>query len=419
MIGATWALRHAREVYHPWYARPGRMFLLQLAVGFTVGWGIARLGQWLPQKLHGVRHPLMAWSITLPIWIALAAAMFSLAPGAAYLWVLPLFAAGVLLAFLPLHSIAVVRLASGVVLVVAAALWLQPTTSLLYFIVATLGRLPIVSPSFVYAAVLTGAGLMIVPPLVATVTPTRPLLRPAIGTGAGLFAIAVTAGLAYMAPAYTNEEPLRRVARAFQDGDGAALWEVGSVEPGLDLGEGAPPGWRPARDSPPTLSARSRPGVPVRLPHHRAYARATAYLHRRADARAGAGRLGADGDRHPANAGPGDLFRPARRAGAGAIESAGHRPRRRALDGNLPRAAGRRRGFPRQLRRQRLEPRCAIFGSWPRPRGPATVPAGRCRHGCRRRTPRGRPTRRGSSPPSPCRLHPFRRYVRIRNDYAI
>ena len=252
MIGATWALRHAREVYHPWYARPGRMFLLQLAIGFTVGWGVARLGQWLPQKLHGLRHPLMAWSITLPIWITLSAAMFSLAPGAAYLWVLPLLAAGVLLAFLPLHSIAGVRLASGVVLIVAAALWLQPATSLLYFIVATMGRLPIVSPSFVYAAVLTAAALMIVPPLLAAVTPIRPLLQPAIGTAAGLFAIAVTAGLAYMAPAYTNEEPLRRVARAFQDGDGAALWEVGSVEPGIDLGDGAPPGWRPAKDSPPT-----------------------------------------------------------------------------------------------------------------------------------------------------------------------
>ena len=33
MIGATWALRAAREVYHPWYARPDRLFLLLLAVG--------------------------------------------------------------------------------------------------------------------------------------------------------------------------------------------------------------------------------------------------------------------------------------------------------------------------------------------------------------------------------------------------
>ncbi len=197
----------------------------------------------------------MAWSITLPIWIALAAAMFSLAPGAAYLWVLPLFAAGVLLAFLPLHSIAVVRLASGVVLIVAAALWLQPATSLLYFIVATLGRLPIVSPSFVYAAVLTGAG--------ADDRAAAPRDRDADTASAaagdrhcaGLFAIAVTAGLAYMAPAYTNEEPLRRVARAFQDGDGAALgrldrWSPDSISAKARLRAGGRPRIRRRRRSP-------------------------------------------------------------------------------------------------------------------------------------------------------------------------
>ena len=33
MVGATWALRAAREVYHPWYAHPDRLFLLLLAVG--------------------------------------------------------------------------------------------------------------------------------------------------------------------------------------------------------------------------------------------------------------------------------------------------------------------------------------------------------------------------------------------------
>ena len=26
MTGATWALRVAREVYHPWYAQPDRLF---------------------------------------------------------------------------------------------------------------------------------------------------------------------------------------------------------------------------------------------------------------------------------------------------------------------------------------------------------------------------------------------------------
>ena len=44
MIGVTLALREAREVYHPWYARPGRLFLLLLAAGLLAGWLAARLG---------------------------------------------------------------------------------------------------------------------------------------------------------------------------------------------------------------------------------------------------------------------------------------------------------------------------------------------------------------------------------------
>ncbi len=97
MVGATWALRLAREVYHPWYARPGRLFLLLLAVGITVAWSSARLGQWLPARAHGVRHPIIAWSMALPLWIALGASATFLAPGAAYLWLLPLLSAGLLL----------------------------------------------------------------------------------------------------------------------------------------------------------------------------------------------------------------------------------------------------------------------------------------------------------------------------------
>ncbi len=112
----------------------------------------------------------------------------------------------------------------------------MPTESLLHFIVAIFGRLPVVTPVFVYAAVLTAAGVMLVPPLVATITKTRAFVRPSLETSIGLFAIAITASLAYAAPAYTHEEPLRRSARAVQEGDGPAIWDVGSVEPGVDLG---------------------------------------------------------------------------------------------------------------------------------------------------------------------------------------
>ena len=261
MVGATWALRAARAVYHPWYAKPDRLFLFLLAVGLTVGWSAAQLGQWLPKRAHGLRHPLVAWSLALPVWVLLAAAMSALAPGAAYLWLVPLLSAGLLFSFLPVSNAVAVRAASVVVFLIAATLWLPNTVDLLRFIVAIFGRLPIVTPVFVYAAVMAAAGLMLVPPLVAAVARIAPLRFPALATAACLVAVAATGKFAHMAPAYTDDEPLRRVARAVQDGDGPAIWDVGSVEPGVDLGEGAPSGWLP-------VAAAPTASVPVRrLPH--------------------------------------------------------------------------------------------------------------------------------------------------------
>jgi Peptidase family M28 len=243
MVGATSALRAAREVYHPWYARPGRLFLLMLAVGITVGWSFARLGQWLPARVRGVRHPVVAWTVSLPAWIALSAAALWMAPGAAALWMLPLLAAGLLLTVVPSSNSALIRAASVVILAVVGTLWIHNTVDLLRFIVALFGRLPIVTPAFVYAALMTVAGIMIVPPLAAIVSPRAPLLRPSLATALCLIAVAVTAGSAYLAPAYTHEEPLRRFLRVVHEADRPTQWEVASVEPGLDLAEGAPTGW--------------------------------------------------------------------------------------------------------------------------------------------------------------------------------
>ena len=60
----------------------------------------------------------------------------------------------------------------------SGTLWLREASELLRFIVAIMGRLPIVTPVFVYAAVLSAAGLMVAPPLIAVVATERPLLRP-------------------------------------------------------------------------------------------------------------------------------------------------------------------------------------------------------------------------------------------------
>jgi hypothetical protein len=261
MIAATHALRLARETYHPWYARPGRLFVLLVVVGTTVGWGVARGGRWLPPRAHGLRHPIVAWSVALPVWLLLGVGALWLLRDAAYLWFLPLLVAGVVLTVTPPMNTAAVRAASVVVLAVAGTLWIPNTVDLLRFVVVELGRLSIQTPAFVFAVMLSAAGIMVVPPLLATSASTRPIVRPALTTAVCLFAIAATAGYAYVAPAYTDDAPLRRYARAVQDGDGAVIWDVASVEPGLDLGDGAPTGWT-AANSAPAVSAPLR-----RLPH--------------------------------------------------------------------------------------------------------------------------------------------------------
>jgi Peptidase family M28 len=243
MIGATWALRAAREVYHPWYAKPDRMFSLLLAVGVLVAWMVSRAWAWLPARAHGLRHPLVAWSVALPFWIALGTAAFLFAPSAVYLWTIPLLTAGVLLTFVRPTSGAAVRVVSLVVFDVVAALWLHEALVLLRFLVATLGRFPIVTPVFVYAAVVLLVGVMLAPPLLGAIAPTRRLLRPSLLTSLALIALTVTAALAYRAPAYTSEAPLRRTVRVLQTPEAPSVWEVGSIEPGLDLATGAPGGW--------------------------------------------------------------------------------------------------------------------------------------------------------------------------------
>jgi hypothetical protein len=154
------------------------------------------------------------------------------------------------------------RAASVVVLVAAGALWLREALELGQFMVAVLGRLPIITPVFVFPALACLVALVVVPPLIAAVAPSHALVRPSIVTALLLLATASAAALAYVAPAYTHERPLRRYARAFQESAGtAAVWEVASVEPGVDLRDNAPAGFTPMDGTPP-------PGAPWgRLAH--------------------------------------------------------------------------------------------------------------------------------------------------------
>ncbi len=254
-IGAAWALRAAREVYHPWYAHPDRMFLLLVCVGCTAAWAMSRAGAWLPARMHGPRHPIVTWSLALPIWIGLSALMLWVAPGAAFMWTLPLFVASAALLLAPPANAFAVRIASVVALAVTAALWLQNAIELGRFVVAIFGRLPIVTPIYVFPALLLIVAVMIAPPLVAAAAPTRALPRPSLLSALLLLTIAIAGGFAYAAPAYTYDQPLRRQVRALQEpGSTVATWEIGSVEPGLDLAPGAPAGWtRQSETTPATV----------------------------------------------------------------------------------------------------------------------------------------------------------------------
>ena len=144
-----------------------------------------------------------------------------------------------------------IRAISVVVLAVAGTLWLRDTLELLRFMVALLGRMPFVTPVWVYSALMLACGAMVVPPFIAAVAATKPLVRPSLVTTALLVAVVVTAGFAYAAPAYTFNQPQRRYMRVLTEpGAATSTFEVGSQEPGLDLDAAAPGGWYRATDAP-------------------------------------------------------------------------------------------------------------------------------------------------------------------------
>jgi hypothetical protein len=247
MLAAVALFRSAREAYHPWYAHPGRLLALILVSGTAAGWAMARLGRLLPARAHSARHPALTWTLTLPVWILLSGTAMIVAPAAAYLWTLPLLCGGILLTFVRPLDDGFVRIASAIVFATAATLWVRQSVDLLWFAVAALGRMGFVTPLLIFPVLIGTPALMVIPPLIATITPSRPMLRPSLPTTILLAAVAVTAGLAYSGAAYTYERPLRRHVRAIQDVDARhAVWEVASVEPGLDLAADAPPGFAPA-----------------------------------------------------------------------------------------------------------------------------------------------------------------------------
>lgn len=237
MLGAAWLLRQSREVFHPWYAHPTRFLIFLIAAGLTVSWYLTRLMRFLPAGLQSLRMPAAVWALILPIWAALAAASELTAPAASHLWVIPLLAASVPLLAIPLRMTLIVRLASLAVAIVCAVFWVNDSVDLYLFIVPLMGRLPIITPFWLYPAYIAFVGIMLAPPIVAAVTGAirGRLAQTAIGASL-LLILAIGTGLSYVADAYTTERPLRRAARYVHDvTPGQAWWDVAGNEPGLDL----------------------------------------------------------------------------------------------------------------------------------------------------------------------------------------
>ena len=244
MVAGTWALRESRTVYHPWYARPYWMFLMLVALGVTAAWVASRVGTILPSRLRAPRHPVLVWSIALPLWTLSAGALAVYAPPAGYIATVPLLAAGIALLIVPSESIIGLRVASVVVLAVAGTVWLPDTAELLSFLVALLGRLPLITPVWVYAALLLACGVFVAPPFLAAAAATKPIARPSLLTALLLIAVVAMTGFAYAAPAYTYDQPQRRSLRVLVEPDArTATYDVTSQEPGLDLDASAPGGW--------------------------------------------------------------------------------------------------------------------------------------------------------------------------------
>ena len=187
----------------------------------------------------------------LPVWVVLTVVALRWLPAASYLFTLPLATAA--LALLPVvggRHPSTVRMASLVPVVTALLLWLRPAWSLLDFMVPNLGRQAMITPIYVYPALLLVVAAGLVLPVLAMFSGwTTRLARPGRLTVGFVLMLAGTFALAWFSPAYTNEHPLLRSARYVEDATrGEAFYEISSNEPGMDVSRdaGAPPAWERA-----------------------------------------------------------------------------------------------------------------------------------------------------------------------------
>jgi hypothetical protein len=237
MVGASWLLVASSAVHHPWYASPMRACALFVAAGALGPWLLTRAAWLAPERVRYLREPASVWALVLPAWCLVAGFFEWTAPLASPLWVVSLAIAGAALAVIPPGRTGLMRAASTLILAVTVALFLRDGLMLFDFMVAVLGRLPIVTPVWVLPLFVAFVGLMIAPP-VAAATIGFVEGRRGHGMAGGVLAaaFALSLGLAYLAPPYTADRPARRSVVYVSDAiSGQAWWEVAGNEPGLDL----------------------------------------------------------------------------------------------------------------------------------------------------------------------------------------
>jgi hypothetical protein len=268
-VGATWLVRWSREALHPWYGHPERLFTFIMAAILIAAWLVFRLIAAIPVRFRGPGHPAAIWGVTLPVWIGLALATGTHLPEASYLWTIPLLAAGVVFVAIPADRPALLRPAAAGVLAVAGTLWIPPARDFLLFMVPMFGRLTMVTPVFVFTAVVLAAGVMVGPAIAGMCAGVRVPFGSLTSGIAAVLVLAVSGALTYVAPPYTEDRPLRAVIQYVQDDRvGRAVWDAGANEPRLDLDAGGSPlQWRAGRERPP-------PDLPIRALAHPAVFRA-------------------------------------------------------------------------------------------------------------------------------------------------
>jgi hypothetical protein len=253
-------LRLGTGLQQPWYGQANVFPVFLATVGLGAGWLVRVAGGAMPVTVRPSGHPACVWMLTLPVWAGILAFLQRVAPGVGYLFAIPLLTAAVLVLALPVRHAPAGRVVSAIVAVVAGALWVPLWWPLLEFVVGLLGRMPMVTPAWLYPA-LVQVAVIAVGPAVAGVFLGRESHWLPAGAVTSLLVLAVVASSWVMAvePAYSAERPEHRHIRYLQDMlQQKAMWEAGTQEAAADpvgSNDGAPKDWQ-ADGQPPALSIR-------------------------------------------------------------------------------------------------------------------------------------------------------------------